>query len=283
MPILPASHRHFRASLVLLFACAMPGVHAQQAAGFRFSDLDLRDPHVFVDFLGCRDITDTPLVGFSVNGELQAQIQTDDDGNGFLDASYLVEFLPLDQAQPENLMDFGTTECTAPLASTTCAPVQSSAVAGDAGLFGSGVTCLAAIAGTTRPYTPAITESASPCFVSPNGTLQLDIGGIPVTLQDVQLAATFNAQPATALGSGLLRGFISEADANNTILPPSLPLVGGQPLSALLPGGMGNCAPHNDKDIHNGVMGWWFYLNFTAPRVPVAQPAGDVFADGFEP
>jgi hypothetical protein len=63
-------------------------------------------------------------------------------------------------------------------------------------------------------------------------------------------------------------GFISETDANNTMIPNSFPLVGGMPLSALLPGGSNNCAAHNDKDVNNGVMGWWFYLNFPAARDP---------------
>src|SRR5688572_21494438 len=46
---------------------------------FRLTDLDLRDPHLYVEFLGCRDVTDTQLVGFSVNNELQTAIQTDGD------------------------------------------------------------------------------------------------------------------------------------------------------------------------------------------------------------
>lgn len=256
---------------------------AQQAAGFRFSDLDLRDPHVFVSFIGCLDITDTGIGGFSVNGELQTQIQNDGDGDGLLDASYLVEFLPLDQTQSSNLIDFGSSDCSAPLASTSCAPVQTSAVAGDASLQSTGSSCLSALAGSTRPYVPALTEPPLPCFVSPTGTLQLDLGGVPVQLRDVQVAAQFVGNPATGLQTGLLRGFISETDANATLLPPDLPLIGGQPLSSVLPGGTGNCAAHSDKDVHNGVVGWWFYLNFTAPRVVVNGPGDALFGNGFEP
>lgn len=271
-----------RAALLLLLAWVGAPALAQEYAAFRFSDLDLRDPHVFVNFLGCRDVTDTPLVGFSINGTLQTEIQTDGDGDGLLDASYLLEFLPLDRNLPTNLMAFGGADCTAPMASTSCTPAAVPAVAGDADLLESGGTCLAPIAGTTASYLPAIASPTSPCFVSPSGTLQLDIGGAPVQLRDVQLAATFVGQPGTALNSGLLRGFISEDDADATILPSSLPLVGGQTLSSLLPGGTGNCAASDDRDTNDGVTGWWFYLNFSAARVTVNQPVDTVFADGFE-
>lgn len=47
----------------LLMICS--SLASAQSDSFRISEMNLRDPHVFVDFLGCRDITDTPLVGFS--------------------------------------------------------------------------------------------------------------------------------------------------------------------------------------------------------------------------
>ena len=77
--------------------------------------------------------------------------------------------------------------------------------------------------------------------------------------------------------NGLLRGFITEADANATIIPATFPLVGGHPLSLLLPGGDPpgadrNCAGFDDRDTYQGVRGWWFYLNFPAVRVPWTGP-----------
>ena len=77
-----------------------------------------------------------------------------------------------------------------------------------------------------------------------------------------------------------MRGFVSETDADNTILPAGLPIIGGLPLSALLPGGTGNCAAHDDRDMLEGVRGWWFYLNFSAERIQALVP--DVFRNGFE-
>jgi hypothetical protein len=99
-----------------------------------------------------------------------------------------------------------------------------------------------------------------------------------VTLHDAQIAAKFNADPATTLSNGLVRGFLSEADADATIIPPSNPLIGSQPLSSLLPGGSGNCEPHSDKDVDGDTVGWWFYFNFTAARVGLET----IFADGFD-
>jgi hypothetical protein len=110
------------------------------------------------------------------------------------------------------------------------------------------------------------------CFASANTTVSLNLGGVPVALSDARIAATYSGNPATTLVNGLLMGFISESTANTTILPSNLPLVGGQPLSLLLPGGRPpggepNCASFSDIDTHNGVRGWWFYLNFPARRV----------------
>jgi hypothetical protein len=108
-----------------------------------------------------------------------------------------------------------------------------------------------------------------------NGDVSL--AGIPVTLTDTQIAATYVGSPATNLANGLMRGFISEADANATVIPNSFPLVGGQALSVLFPGGDPagpgiNCASWSDKDTNNGVVGWWTYLNFSATQVPFTDP-----------
>jgi len=70
------------------------------------------------------------------------------------------------------------------------------------------------------------------------------------------------------LTKGLIVGFLREVDANNIFLPPSYPIVGGQSISVLLPGGAGNCAVWTDKDMNGQDPGWWFFLNFTAENVP---------------
>jgi hypothetical protein len=235
-----------------------------QPTAFRFTDLDLRDPHVYVNVLGARDITDNSVGGSSVNGELQSSMSSDDDGDGYLDRSPVNLFRTLGQAAATSSaeVDFRA-QCTA-TATITCSPgVPTSALASNQ----SSGTCLDAVAGTTTAaYSPEITNSSSPCFSTAATILTLDLAGIPLTLHDAQVAATYVGDPATSETNGLIRGFITETDANSTIIPASFPVAGGQPFSSLLPGGQNCPASHDDRDVHNGVTGWWFYLNFTATQ-----------------
>jgi hypothetical protein len=145
------------------------------------------------------------------------------------------------------------------------------------------MTCLAPVTGTARPYAPAISNPAAPCFVSSTFTMYLDLFGAPLLLTDAQVAATFVGNPATSLSNGLVRGFIPEQVAAATIIPASVPAIGGKSLAALLPGYDGqdaNCAGHDDRDVHNDVVGWWFYFNFPAEQI--ANLPENLFEDGFE-
>ena len=237
-------------------------------ATFRITDLDLRDPHTYLlVVIFCTDVTNTPAAE-SFNALLQTSLQTDADLNGFLDLSYVLRLRPLRQGDGAlGAFTVVSADCTAPLASTSC---QADGSAPTVSTYASRTEelCLAPLPGTTRvSYAPAITNSTQPCFGSEPATLTLSLGGIPVTLTDTSIAATYVGDPASGLVNGLVAGFLSEATANATIIPASIPMVGGRPVSALLPGGAGNCAGHTDKDVHNGVAGWWLYLNFTATAV----------------
>jgi len=237
----------------------------EPAVNFRFTSLALRDPHVFVNFLGCRDITDTPLVGFSINGSLQTEIQGDSDNDGLYDLSYLQSLKPLDQRH-------GATGL-ATLAGAACSTTTPTCVANAPPLAASDYVsqmsgrCLGAIAGTVRPYSPAVLAADAPCFATSAANVTLNVAGIPLPLHGARIGATYVGNPASDLVAGLLSGFVAESDADATILPSTLPLVGGQPLSAVLPGGTGNCAAFSDKEVVGGVSGWQFYLNFTATQV----------------
>ena len=252
--------------------CTVPIV----PTAYRMSDLDLRDPHVLVNAFGCRDLTDTVFAGFSVNGQLQTSITSDGtDADTFLDLSLVTLFRPLNQF-PNNstTLELHTARCTSPLASTSCAPgaTPGTAVVSTSMTVGS---CLAPTAGvhTGMPaYSPLITSATAPCYVSGTFTYVINLAGIPVTLRDARIAATWVGNPASSTSNGLFVGFLTEADANATIIPATFPLVGGMPLASLLPGGTGNCAAFSDKDTNNGVPGWWFYFNFVAPRVPWTGP-----------
>lgn len=240
---------------------------------FRFSDLALRDPHVFVDLgpLGCADFTDDAVpfgLAPSFNSIIETAITDDDNGDGFLDLSSLLLFRPLDVTAAAERLDLGGGLCSAPLVSTSCDPdpevtAQTTSYDGlAAGL------CLSAVAGTTSGYSPSVDETSAPCFVSASGTLVFDLDGVEVPLEDAQLAAGWLGDPPVALTAGLIRGFLPESVADSILLPSDTPLVGDQPLSVLLPGGQGNCAAGDDRDVHESVTGWWLYLAFTADEVP---------------
>jgi hypothetical protein len=265
-------------SASLALALALPLSAYSQSTLFRITDLDLRDPHLYVNFVGCNDFTDSDSFGVSFNGSVQSEIQADSDADGALDLSYLLSFMPLAQQAATNFLAVGSGTCSAPIESTACGNIETPFFAGDATLDAS-ATCLEPLAGTTRPYSPAIVSAGPACFVGPPVDITLYLAEIPLTLRDAQIAATFVGSPADQLGNGLLRGFITQSDADNTLLPAGFPLVGGQPLSVLLPGGNGNCAAHDDKDT-NEVSGWWFYFNFSAARVIDTFENG--FRDGFE-
>jgi hypothetical protein len=260
-----------RAFLVCALVLAIPGAASAVPTAYRLTDLDLRDPHGFVSFFGCRDVTDTQLLGYSLNGSLQTKIQTDGNGDGMLDQSYLLVFDPVNSAGTSGNVVFRFGSCTAPMSGTSCVP-NSSAPIPLVWTNGASGTCLSPLAGTVRPYTPAVASPGAPCFSTAGAALTLDLGFGPVTLHDARVAATYSGNPPTQLVKGLLMGFITEADANSTYLPASLPIVGGKPVSVMLRGGAGCCATGSDKDLNNGVSGWWFYLNFTAVQVPWTDP-----------
>jgi hypothetical protein len=252
------------------------------SVAYRFTDLDLRDPHMFVSVIGCMDITNSALAGYSVNGDLQTRIQTDADADGLLDYSLLIVFDPLDQSGAGGPIRLGESSCTAPLAGTACGPAPYENLLALGSTNGASGTCLGTIPGTTHGYSPSPVSSAAPCFVSadiPSFAVALFAGGGLVTLRSVRVAATYVGSPASSLVNGMLRGFLTEADANATILPGTLPLFGGQALSALLPGGDPPgagvcCAAFSDIDLGpSGERGWWMYFNFVAQPVPYSGPS----------
>ena len=256
-------------------ACTLP------PTAFRMSDLDLRDPHVFVTpIIGCADVTDTPVAGFAVNPQIMDNIQMDADGDGLLDLSPTIVFRPLNQSGAGQLMELHFARCNTPFANPSCRQGVQLPVVAQSTNMSAGM-CLSPLASTVHVplapnspvYSPAITSTGASCFVTTPVTVTITLSGIPVTLREARIAATYSGNPAQTILNGLLMGFISEADADTTLLPANLPLIGGKPLSIVLPGGDPpgpdrNCAPFSDKDQNAaGVVGWWFYLNFAAPRV----------------
>jgi cysteine-rich repeat protein len=232
---------------------------------FRIDQMWLRDPHVTLSLGVCQDLTDTAVAGISVNGKLHDELTMDADANGLLDLSPVLVFEPLRQTGATDV-ELVFAGCTAPAGpGTSCTASGGARFPAHANNQPAG-TCLGVLAGSTaHVYSPAIAAVSGPCFVSDPRDLAISLAGVTITLKNAQVAGTYNATPATGMTTGLLRGFISEADANATIIP--LPFLGDTPLSRLLPGGSGNCSSYSDKDTApDGTVGWYFYLNFTAVK-----------------
>lgn len=238
---------------------------------FRVTSLALRDPHAFASVLiFCNDIT----------GQLNTQLSEaltmdgDDPADGMLDLNMVQVFRPLAQGNGSTTeSEIVFPECTAPQSSTMCSlPVGATRAAAAVTSRSTG-TCLGPITGTVRPYNPAVTPATGPCYESQVGDLVINLGGINLTLRQTRVGATYSGTPATRLINGVIRGFLTEADANATTLPADLPVVGGQTLASVLRGGSGNCQSGSDMDTLEGTStrGWYFYLNFEATAVPYTE------------
>ena len=242
---------------------------------FRVNWIALRDPHMFIrPLFTCYDCTDNAVLGNpSVNTQMNTNITTDEDADGLLDLSLVLVFRPLDQtALYTGPADAGEAACSAPMASTVCDvdpvnPLRSTTIAN----LGSG-TCLAPYAGTVRPFTPAVTDAVAPpvCFTTDLTDIVLIISGTPVVLGHAQFAANYGGDPATQLIGGLIRGFMSEAQAQATQV--DLGALGTRPLSDLLQPDACGTGDDRDYDLDGTTRGWWFYLNFTAVQVTWVGP-----------
>jgi hypothetical protein len=272
-------------------------------AAFRFVELELRDPHLWVVLGGsCIDGTEGPL---GVNAQIQTDLTEDgDDPDTALDLSIVEVFRPLEQRPGmTTFTEFVYPECTSPESTTTCTLASGTerAPASPVEVRGAGV-CLDVLPGTARPYTPAIAVPAAPtdgtCYVATLGDLSVNFGGAPVVLREARVAGEWPSAPATQIVDGLIRGFIAESDANFTYVPHSPdnpfacvtvsellpggdppPFVAGdpQPPSPCTPRPVGedrpaNCDTENDMDTSaTGEPGWYMYFNFRARVVPYAE------------
>ena len=139
-------------------------------------------------------------------------------------------------------------------------------------------TCVSPLAGTTgagnsTPYSPGITSPAAPCFATLPTSASFALDVINIDLENVVAGGTYVGSPATDISNGLIVGFLSEEDADAILIPADVILVGGNPLSFVLPGGTGNCALHDDRDIGpNGELGWYFYLEYAAHEITWTGP-----------
>jgi len=237
---------------------------------FRVIDLDLRDPHVWIDIFpfGCVDFTDDALpagLGPSFNESLQTAIESDDDGDGLLDFSLILGFRPFSETGVDQRIDAGCGLCTDPPATTTCDWDRRVAIPRTTSYDGLAAgLCLDALPGTTSGYDPPVAPTLAPCVVTDIGLVPIVIvviDGVPIILEDGQISGSLVGTPVFRLEDGLVRGFLSEQVANSIVLPGP---AGDVVLSSLLPGGQGSCAVGDDRDVLDGRSGWWFYLEQVA-------------------
>ncbi len=242
---------------------------------FRVNWIALRDPHMYIrPLFTCYDCTDNAVLGTpSVNSQMNTNISTDEDADGALDLSLVLVFRPLDQtALYTGPAEAGEAVCTPPMATTVCDvdpgnPLRSTTITNlDSG------TCLSPYPATVRPFTPAVANTVAPpvCFTTDLTDIVLIISGTPVVLGHAQFAANYDGNPATTLIAGLIRGFMSEAQAQATMV--DLGALGSRPLSDLLQPDACGSGDDRDFDLDGTTRGWWFYLNFTAAKVTWVGP-----------
>jgi hypothetical protein len=260
------------------------GGTGEPVTAFRVSELILRDPHAFI--LGCIDVTDPPgFFTISVNGIIDEMLNDDGDDDDLLDLSLILLMTPLDVAAGATTdAELVLGECSAPASSSSCAGAPDDPRF--AAIFdnqGAG-TCLGAIPGTAssgQPYNDgyapigATTATAGQaCGASRAGSLTLNVAGALIELEDAQIAARYVED---GLAAGLIRGFISEADAEATTIPTP---IGNLTVSSLFWGGSDNGCDVQGGDPTPGdidvgpdgvTTGWWIYLNFTADEVPYTE------------
>lgn len=233
------------------------GMEPFQGDIMRISPLQLRDPHLFADVIVCIDVTS------DFNDQINLNINQDNDADGLLDASPLLLMEPFAPPQAGQLAQ-ADGACTAPVAGTRCSillPAQASpfAVAAE-GL------CRAALPATSSDYQPPVPTIAAPCFSDRPTSRSISLDGLQLALQEAVVSGSYDTTAPTAINAGMLRGFVTETAAEAILIPADVPIIGAQPLASLLPGGAGNCATGDDRDILNGESGWWFYFSYQAER-----------------
>ncbi|MBW2460090.1 MAG: hypothetical protein JRH11_00490 [Deltaproteobacteria bacterium] len=233
---------------------------------FRAVSLDLMHPHLYANvFFRCRDITDTVPIGSSVNETLQESV---DDYT----LNYITVHRPLDIAMATNPVDFVEGVCTAGATMGDPPTCQEGALGTTVSYIGTntpagGMPCYDPEMPRQYNYTPPNTTSG-PCFLTDKHDFLISVSGVLIPLQDARVAATYaGGVPPNQLVSGVIIGFLSEADARTAIIPSTVTAIGGDPLyEHLADGGATDsaCTMNDDSAMYMGQNGFWFILNFTS-------------------
>ena len=205
---------------------------AAPATVFRIGSIALRDPHVFYFFLFCIDATD------ELNQQVQQQLDADQDGDGFYDASALVVMRPYANDGRPHRFENQDGVCTT-ASPSQCSPGVEPAVGRWYQAFDPAppTVCLGELPDTTSGYSPPVPTPGGNCFATTVVDASLPFGTVSIPLWDTASAAPWPNLGGSTAG-GLLRGFLRESDADQ--IPIDL---NGQSvaLSSLLPDGAGSC------------------------------------------
>jgi hypothetical protein len=244
------------------------------------------DPHPsYDDGTKCTDIT----VAF--NAIIDANVTSDKAGSadggadGNFDLNFVVVLRPERHTGTSNA-EFYQADCSLPsaadgsLATSSCAPNAQRPAQYFSYTNKATGTCLA----TDPQYENASYEHAlpatagpNPCTVSTEATLSLALSGVNLVFDHARIAGQWDADPATGVVQGLFAGFLSEARAQQSTLPPGLGPLSGQPLTYLFPTAAApqvGCPTLDDSEIgpDGTTRGWWWYLNFEAVKVRWTAP-----------
>ncbi|MEM6454426.1 MAG: hypothetical protein AAF772_04960 [Acidobacteriota bacterium] len=246
----------------------------------------LRDPHILIDTgAGCQDVTDGFFEGdgdgnlgppaqrdqgsTAFNNLLRMHLEGDADFDGVLDNSPVLDFSVLPQNGRREIA-LGSAACAVPWTQTACAQFSLQGSSQYQVLMAS-ETCLEGLPGTLAGYAPVPNTVRAPCFVTAPRDRTLDLGIVQIPVTRLRLAVTPLADVPGYYLPGLVRGFLAESVADQIQMPMNLGDLSGMTLSALLPGGAGNCADWDDRDIFQGETGWWLYFDLGAYEVPKAR------------
>ena len=230
---------------------------------YRVTTARVLDPHFFVDpiFVGCTDATDRAPAGKrSANEDIAFAIEHDDDRDGFVDLSLLLE-RGRPSSEPEALM-FARGNCPSD-DPDTCFVDDTATVTVLEVDSRSDRACFSPDDAATSPvgYQPPVPEVPAPCFRAESDELPLQLGGTEVVLEDAIVAA----QTEGATMSGVVVGFVSRERAREIE-------VSKKPLATYWPGGDGVCAEHDDRDRVDGRLGWWLFVGFEAETITLRPP-----------
>ena len=208
-------------------------------ADYRLNSLGVLDPPLSLNGIPAND-----LAGNELTGALTA----DDDADGSLDLSFVLQFRPLDQSDgASEAFAFANALCSAPQDTATCDLLEGSELETTT-YMSLADECYAA--DPTNLSGADVPPTAGPCFLATTDALTIRAGLFDLPLENVQVAATYVGNPAGNLVGGNIEGFVTTAvaDSVNVVVDPFY----DGPLSGLL-----------DEADRDGD-GWVFHLSFTA-------------------